>query len=84
VLLLFAAVPAHRDPAAEDEVARNVEKHHEQEPPHLVPELEAGLVLDVVPGEVERPGERQQQDRRDTLEQDEEEHGGHPTAGVPE
>jgi hypothetical protein len=79
---LVAAVPAHRDPHAEDQVARHVEEQHEQEPPGLDLELEAGLVLDFDPGQVERAGEREQQDRRDALEEDEEQHRGHPTAGV--
>jgi hypothetical protein len=81
-LLLFHAVPPHREPPAEDQIPRYVEEHDEQEPPGLDLELDV-LVLDVVPGEVERAGERQEQNRRDALEEDEEEHGGHPTTGVP-
>jgi hypothetical protein len=79
--ILVAAVPAHRDPYAEDEIAGHVEEQYEQEPPRLDLEVEAGLVLDVDPGQVEHAGEREQQDRRDALEEHEEQHGGHPTGG---
>jgi hypothetical protein len=60
-----------------------VEQQHEQEPPHLDLELEVRLVLHIDPDEVERACEGQQQDYRDALEEDEEEHGGHTTTGVP-
>jgi hypothetical protein len=83
--LPIAAVPSpHCEPAAEHQIAGHVEEHHQQEPPHLDLEFEARLVLDVNPDQVEAAGERQQQDPRDALEEDEEEHGGHPTTGVTE
>jgi hypothetical protein len=83
-LLLVPAVPPHCDPDAEDQVARHVQEQHEQEPPHFDLKLEARLVLDVDPDEVERDGEDKQQDPRDALREHEQEHGGHPTAGVSE
>jgi len=59
-----------------------VEQYHQQEPPDLGLELEAGLVLDVRPYEIEADDEHEQQDQRDLLEEHEQQHGGHPTAGV--
>jgi hypothetical protein len=79
---LLAAVPTHRNPHAEDEVARHVEQQHEQEPPYLHLELEVRLVLDVHPDEVERDAENQEHDRWHALCEDEQEHGGHPTTGA--
>jgi hypothetical protein len=61
-----------------------VQEQHQQEPPHLDLEREARLVLDVDPDEVERDGEDKEQNCRDALGEREEEHGGHPTAGVSE
>jgi hypothetical protein len=81
-LVLGAAVPPHGDPYSEGEVARHVKKEHEQDPPHLDLELEVGLVLDVNPHQVEADEEDEQQDQRDPLEDHEQQHGGHPTAGV--
>jgi hypothetical protein len=72
----------HGDPQAEDEIARHVEQEHQQDPPELDLELEARLVLDVDPHEVEADDEDEQQDQRDLLEDHEEQHGGHPTSGV--
>ena len=84
-LILIAAVPSpHRKPAAKHQITGHVEEQHQQEPPHLDLELEARLVLDLDPDEVEAARQRQQQDPRDALKEDEEEHGGHPTTGVPE
>jgi hypothetical protein len=75
-------MPAHRNPHPEDEVARDVEKQYEQDPPQFDLELEAGLVLDVCPHEIEADHEHQQQNHRDLLEEHEQQHGGHPTAGL--
>jgi hypothetical protein len=82
MVVLLAAVPAHREPRAEDEVARHVKEHDQQEPPRLDLEVQVGLVLDVDPNQVERASEREQQDHRDALEDHEEEHGGHTTSGA--
>jgi hypothetical protein len=79
---LLTAVPPHRDPAAEDEVAGHVEDEHEQEPPGLHLEIEVRLGLDVDPYEVEADHEGQQQDPGNALEDHEEEHGGHTTTGL--
>jgi hypothetical protein len=79
--LLVPAVPAHRDPHAEDEIARHVQEEHEQEPPDLHLEID-GFILYVDPDEVERDAQDQQHDGRDVLEEHEQQHGGHPTAGV--
>jgi hypothetical protein len=81
-LLLLPAVPAHSDPYAEHQVARDVEEEHQQEPPHLDLELEVRLVLDVHPHEVEADDQDQEEDQRDLLEDHEQQHGGHPTTGV--
>jgi hypothetical protein len=82
--LLIAAIPSpQREPPAEHQIAGHVKEKHQQEPPHLDLELEVRLVLHVDPDEVEHARERQEQDRRDALEEDEKEHGGHPTTGVP-
>src|SRR5919107_4724222 len=79
--LLFAAVPAHRDPRTEAQIARHVQKQHEEEPPDLVGELEVLLLAQVHDNQVERHREHQEQDRRNGLEEDENQHGGHPTCG---
>ena len=71
-----------RDVQEIDEIARHVCEQHQQEPPHLGLEVQAGLVLDVDPDQVERDAEYEQHDRRDVLEDHEQQHGGHPTAGV--
>jgi len=80
--VLVTAVPARRDPHAEDEIARDVEDEHEQEPPRLHLEFQVGLVLDVDPDEVEADHQDQQQDPGNALEDHEKEHGGHPTTGL--
>jgi hypothetical protein len=79
---LLTAVPAHREPPAEDEVPRHVEDQHEQEPPGLVGEVEARLVLDVDPHQVQADDEDQQHDPRNALGDHEHDHDGHPIAGV--
>jgi hypothetical protein len=79
---LLAAVPAHRYPHAEDKVARHVEDEHQQKPPELDLELEVRLVLHVDPDEVQADHEGQQQNPGNALEDDEEDHGGHPTTGL--
>ena len=79
--LLLTAVPAHRDPPTEDQVARHVQKQHEEEPPDLEGELQVLLLPQVHHNQVERHDEYQQQDRRNGLEENENQHGGHPTAG---
>jgi hypothetical protein len=80
--VLLAAVPSRRDPYAEDQVAGDVEEHHEQEPPDLDLEVQVGFVLDIDPDEIETHGEGQQQDERDALEEHEEQHDGHTTSGA--
>jgi hypothetical protein len=78
----MALPPARPDPHAEDEVARDVEDQHEQEPPGLHLEIEARLVLDVDPDQIEADHEGQQQDPGNALEDHEEDHGGHTTTGL--
>jgi hypothetical protein len=81
--LLALAVPAaRRDPDAEDEVSRHVEEQHEQEPPGLDLKLEAGLVLDVDPDEVEADDESQQEYPRQALGDHEDDHAGHTTTAT--
>ena len=59
-----------------------MQEQHEQEPPDLVRELEVVLVLRRSRHEVERHDQDEQHDRRGALGEHEQQHGGHPTAGV--
>jgi len=58
-----------------------VQQEYEQEPPRLDLEVHV-LLADVDPDEVEADRQDDQQDPRDLLEEHEQQHGGHPTAGV--